>query len=122
MALEKIDWDILNATADDWENLEQIYHMVCLEFSAENYETGGFYLRPIPDAPLLEEIADRIGHLFEASLLEGRLENGNTVSPGKVDANYMWRGWFRMTPQGRQIWESATTLADAAKKVVAAAK
>ncbi len=61
--VDKAEWEILNATADDWENLEQIYKMVCFDFSAQNYadaEKGAYYMRPAKGAPLLEEIADRI--------------------------------------------------------------
>ncbi len=52
--LDRASWEVLNATADDWENLEQIYYLVCLEFSPEGYENrdhGAFYLRR-PRGPL----------------------------------------------------------------------
>ena len=31
-SLNPVDWEILNATADDCENLEQIYLSLCFEF------------------------------------------------------------------------------------------
>ena len=31
-SLHPLDWEILNATADDGENLEQVYLAVCFEF------------------------------------------------------------------------------------------
>ncbi|GEM_PF-5937491 len=126
--LNKIDWEILNATADDAENLEQIYQSVCFEFSAENYEQRkpeAYYWRAVEGAPLLEEIADRICELVESGLLEAQLENGTIVLAATSDKSYVWRGWFRMSSQGREAWAvgaPAIELADAAKKVVAAAR
>ncbi len=114
--LSKTTWEILNATADDWENLEQIHHMICFDFSAEGYEArgrGAYYLRPARGAPLLEEVADGICELVEGQLLTGRLESGETVT-NLADRSYVWRGWFRMTPEGRNAWDSSefATLAE----------
>ena len=36
--LTKTQWLILNATADDFEDLEQIYRSICLDFSADRYD------------------------------------------------------------------------------------
>jgi hypothetical protein len=56
MMLTETERLVLNAAADDIENLEQIYRSVSLEFSAENYEPDNpqaFYWRerqpPIPE-------------------------------------------------------------------------
>jgi len=108
-ALDKTAWEILDATADDWENLEQIYQAVCFEFSAEDYDArdaGAYYLRPARGAVLLEEIADRIPGLVAAGLLAARWgESGESVK-GLDDLSYVWRAWFSMTPQGRIAWEA----------------
>jgi len=110
MTLARNDWEILNATADDWENLEQIYHLVCFEFSSENYENGGYYLRSIRGAPLLDEIADRIEKLVQAGLLEVQ-RDGSTA-----DKSYVWRAWFRMTSEGKRLWETSEYTALAEKE------
>ncbi len=116
-APDKTAWQILDATADDWENLEQIYLMLCLDFSSENYKArneGAYYLRPTRGAVLLEEIAYRIPKLLAAGLLAARWgESGEQVSDLN-DLSYVWRGWFRMTPQGRSMWDSSeyATLAE----------
>src|SRR5437764_120022 len=68
-ALDKVAWMILDATADDCENLEQIYRQVCLEFSPENYKNrdrGTYYYRAARGAPLLHELADCLRALAEA--------------------------------------------------------
>jgi hypothetical protein len=108
--LDKVEWEILNATADDWENLEQIYQMICFDFSAQDYaqaEKGSFYMRPTNGAPLLEEIADRICKLVGAQLLEARQARGEQRVPDPSDRSYVWRGWFRMTPAGKSAWASS---------------
>jgi hypothetical protein len=109
-ALDKTAWEILNATADDWENLEQIYQMVCFDFSPELYENrdrNTYYLRSAQGAPSLEEIADHTLNLVEAGLFAARQgEVGSPVSDLK-DRSYVWRAWFRMTPAGKELWESS---------------
>lgn len=109
-ALDKTEWEILNATADDWENLEQIYQIVCFDFSAEKYaeaEKGAYYMRPAKGAPLLEEIADRICGLVGSGLLQLRQEDGDRSVLELSDRGYVWRAWFKMTPAGRNAWSSS---------------
>jgi hypothetical protein len=107
--LDKTGWEILNATADDWENLEHIYHAICFEVATENNEgpdSGATYLRPAKGAPLLQEIADRTCELVESGLLEARLElEGSGLD--LRDRSYVWRGWFTMSPQGRSAWSAS---------------
>ncbi len=114
-ALDKTAWEILNATADDWENLEQIYHLISFDFSSEHYENrdrGAYYLRPAQGAASLEEIAARITSLVEAGLLAARLgESGSPVSDPS-DRSYVWLAWFHMTPDGRSAWESSQNLVE----------
>jgi hypothetical protein len=108
--LDKTAWEVLNATADDWENLEQIYALVCLDFSAEQYENrerGAYYLRHAAGAPSLEEIADRISALVEAGLLAARQGEAGESVRDSSDRSYVWRAWFRMTPAGRNAWDTS---------------
>jgi hypothetical protein len=108
--LDKTAWEILNATADDWESLEQIYHLVCFDFSPEQYESrdhGAYYLRPAQGAASLEEIAERITNLVEAGFLEVRPGESGPLASNLSDRSYVWRAWFRMTPSGRSAWESS---------------
>ncbi len=108
--VDKTAWEILNATADDWENLEQLYHMLCLDFSAEAYaesEKRAYCIRPAEGAPLLEELADRIVELVASGLLEARRGGGDQPVPDLSDRSYVWQAWFRMTPSGRSVWASS---------------
>jgi hypothetical protein len=109
-ALDKTAWQILDATADDWENLEQIYQTLCFDFSPENYEAraeGAYYLRPTRGAALLGEIADRIPPLVAAGLLAARWEESGAPVADLNNLSYVWRAWFTMTPQGREIWAAS---------------
>jgi len=107
--LDKTAWEILNATADDCENLEQIYLQICFEVSANAENTpreSGDY-RPLKGAPLLSEIADGIQKLVGMGLLAVEMDE-NGVSVQNLDnLSYIWRAWFRMTPQGRGVWASS---------------
>ena len=110
--LAKMDCEILNATADDWENLEQILAMI----------------GACPGN--LQRTADSIRTLVESSLLDARLEDGTFVTPNSSDLTYVWRAWFHMpAPKGKKVLQesglnltTADGLTDAAKKAVAAAK
>ena len=105
--LDRTAWEVLNATADDCENLEQIYRMVCLEFSPEDYERQGFCYRPARGAPLLEEVADCIRSLTQAGLLTAVMDQNGLPARDLADASYVWRAWFAMTPAGRAAWKSS---------------
>jgi hypothetical protein len=107
-ALDKLAWEILDATADDWEDLEQIYLAVCFEVTGE--EAGYRRVRP---SVLLPEIADRILRLVAARLLAARWgESGDPVTD-LDDLSYVWRAWFSMTPQGREVWAASEYTAPA---------
>jgi hypothetical protein len=95
--LIKTDWEILNATADDWENLEQIYRLI-----------GHFDGPGSGRKPNLQEIADAVRSLVEQDLLAARLEDGTMIASRTPEVSYVWRAWFHMTPAGRNAWSAAT--------------
>src|SRR5260370_12185474 len=105
--LDKTAWEVLNATADDCEDLEQIYRQVCLEFSSQDRERGGYYYRPVKEGPLLYEVADRIRSLVENGLLAPVMDEKGLPVSDLTDQSYVWRAWFRMTPDGRSAWASS---------------
>lgn len=103
------DWDleILNSTADDFENLEQIYLNFCFEpIQTLDGVEPTICGRLIPGAPLLSEVANRIRCLVEKGLLEVVMDEEGRSLDRLDDLSYVWRGWFRMTPEGRKVWES----------------
>jgi hypothetical protein len=102
-SLDQIDWETLNATADDWESLETIYR------SLNRAEDRGGALGPVGQSgPLLEVVADGIRQLVEGGFLEARLlDTPDQRTAISADLSYIWRAWFRMTPAGRAAWEAA---------------
>jgi hypothetical protein len=95
---------VLNAAVDDFENLEQIYRSICLEFSSERYNAsdgGAFYWRESADAIPLSEIVDAIQSLVGQGLLAARLVEGTFVTVATSDQSYLWRGWFATTDAGK---------------------
>jgi hypothetical protein len=94
MPVNKIEWEILNATADDWENLEGIYRMLQTSL-------------PAAESPLLREVADGLRGLVERGLLSARLADASTPIAKEHDLSYVWNGWFTMTPLGREAWSQA---------------
>jgi len=113
-ALDKTAWEVLNATADDCENLEQIYRQVCYELveTPDSQAKAAYDYRPIRGAPPLSEIADRIHALVEQGLLTLVMDEEGQPWRDHDDLRYVWRAWFRMTPEGRIAWESSEYLTE----------
>ena len=108
--LDKTAWEILNATADDWENLEQIFLSVCFEVMTIETEQPGHAehcLRRVRETVLLAEIADRVRNLVVRGLLTAIDENEGRPIANPADLTFVWKAWFRMTPEGKRLWEAA---------------
>jgi hypothetical protein len=88
--LSATEWEILNATADDWENLEQICSLL----------RAGVPAKPF----LLEDVADGVRKLVERGLLAARLPDSSGLLTDFHDLSYVWHAWFQMTPTGREAW------------------
>jgi hypothetical protein len=98
--LDRIAWEVLNATADDCENLEEI--------------AGQIADASVPAR--LSEIADQIRHLVTTGLLTVVMDDNGNPWKDPNDLSYVWRGWFRMTPTGRQAWQASQHFADIAQE------
>jgi hypothetical protein len=101
--LTKTQWLVLNATADDSEDLEQIYRAINLEFCAQESSP---YWRDAKDQVPLAEIAECIRGLVAQGLLAVRIADGGG-QPDMHDLSYVWNGWFQMTPEGRALVASS---------------
>lgn len=98
--LTPLEWSVLNATADDAENLEQIYKVIAFEFSAENYsrdDPDAFYWRERTPPVLLADVADAVHSLLNRGLLQARSES---------EDGCLWRSWFEPTAEGRRLWKA----------------
>jgi hypothetical protein len=103
--LDRTAWEVLNATADDCENLEQIYRQVAFEFlSLPDGEKSAY--QPVAGAPSLKEIAEEIRTLVDAGLLVAVMNDEGSPLPDLNDPSFVWRAWFQMTPKGRAEWQS----------------
>jgi len=99
---------ILNETADDYEDLENLYRSICLEFSSENYDPSdsqSFYWREAADAVRLAELIDGIQFLVDQRMLSVRFADANSAIVSD-DLSYLWRGWFKITDVGRAALKS----------------
>ncbi len=85
--LSRLSWEIMNATADDWESLDQVMPSIMP------------HCGPV-DAPA---IARAIACLVNDGLME-EMRHGS-VEPTSVVEDPM-EYWFRMTPHGRELWDS----------------
>ncbi len=85
--MDSLSWNVMNATADDWESLEQILPQV-----------RQFY-GPVESA----EVAKLVSRLVHEGLME-EMRNP-VINPAAVAADPI-EFWFRMTPRGRMAWES----------------
>ena len=100
--------EILNATSDDWESLEDIYRSICLEFCSEFSQPDCAkprYWRESDWAIPLADIAEGTLHLTETGLLEARREDGTMIT--KVSSEAVWRCWFHITEKGRSALKTA---------------
>ena len=96
MQVSATEWAVLNATADDVEDLEQIYRSV-------HHES--------PTAPRLPDVADAVRSLVEKGFLAPRMgENGGP--PAADDLSFIWKARFEVTPRGRAAWESSAPVVD----------
>jgi hypothetical protein len=103
--ISSTEWLVLNATADDAENLEQIYRSIALEFSPAHYhptDPKAYYWREARPPVLLSEIADAILSLVARGLLNPRWDPADQSR--RDDLSYVWRAWFELSPEGRSAW------------------
>ncbi len=85
--LDSLTWHVMDATADDWESLEQILPHVCA--------THG----PVEAIAAAEVIA----RLMAESLME-EMQHASVI-PQAIVSNPI-EYWFRMTPRGRDLWDA----------------
>lgn len=100
------EWLVLNATADDAEDLERIYRSLAFECVSDRDRTvdiDGHRWREARPSISLEEIADAIRSLVERGLLIARWDPARPAPPD--DLSYVWKAWFEMSEAGRTLWQ-----------------
>jgi hypothetical protein len=90
--LSPVEFEVMDATADDVENLEQIY---------KSCQLG-------PSRVLLTEVAKAVLGLVGRGLLDPVMDEEGEAIENPSDPGLVWKAWFRMTPEGRKCWEAYT--------------
>jgi hypothetical protein len=106
------EWLVLNATADDAEDLERIYRSIAFECSPDPDHSRGPHAccwRDAQPSISLGEIADAIRSLVTGGLLMVRWDPAEPLPPD--DLSYVWKAWFEMSDAGRSVWEATDGLA-----------
>ncbi len=101
-----IEQEVLDATCDDWESLDQILLSVRFEFASEHYNPDNanvHYWRDRNPSLTLAKIVSTIKTLVELGQLEARRED--RCSTTTVNSEEVISGWFRITKAGRVILE-----------------
>jgi hypothetical protein len=104
------EWLVLNATADDAEDLERIYRCIAFECSqdpAHPDDLDHWCWRETRPTISLGEIADAIRSLVASGLLVVRSDPAEPSQPN--DLSYVWKAWFEMSEAGRSSWEALAT-------------
>ena len=102
---------IMNALSDDFENLEQIFKSICLDFSGEAFDPSNanlFYWRESEYSLPLATIADDLVSLWTMKLVDCRMEHDSIVVKEAGNYAFVWKGWFGLTQEGRQLLPNAT--------------
>ena len=85
--MDSLTWHVMDATADDWESLEQILPHV------RKYHG--------PADPVA--IAEAVARLVHDGMMEEMRQP--VIDPAAVVVDPI-EFWFRMTPRGRAVWDS----------------
>jgi hypothetical protein len=101
------EWLVLNATADDAENLEHIYRCLAFEQASDTERAshaGSHCWREARPSISLGEVADAIQALVARGLLIARWDPAEPAHPD--DLSYVWKAWFEMSEEGRSLWQA----------------
>jgi hypothetical protein len=85
--MDSLTWHVMDATADDWESLEQILP----------------HVREFHDPVEPVAVAEVVARLVRDGLMEEMRQQ--VIDPAAVVADPI-EFWFRMTQRGRAVWDS----------------
>jgi hypothetical protein len=99
-----IEQEVLNATCDDWESLDQILLAVRFEFASEHYnpeQADIHYWRDRNPTVTLDEIVKTIKSLVQQGQMDARL--ADRTSTATISSEEVISSWFRITDAGRSV-------------------
>lgn len=91
-------FEVLNASVDDWEDLEQIVRLINFEYQGTASDGKTSLWRESPHKLPFADVVSGIIEGVTAGLLDVRFESkpANTS-----DLSFVWLGWFHPTEKGR---------------------
>ena len=104
--MTELQFQVLNATMDDAEDVEQIY----LAVNRRSLQAGSIQ----PEYPL-REIVDGLDLLLKDGYLDAPKFCNETSLPMPPDRSLLHHYWFRPTEKGKQAWRAYGSLLDAKK-------
>lgn len=102
MALTELQFTIINAMMDDYEDVEQVYLDINRKALGETHE-------PNCGQPKyrLVEIVDEIPGLLEEGLIRAHILSKEGAAPiDQIDPAHIHDYWFAPTEKGKGEWES----------------
>src|SRR5947209_6653435 len=90
-SLSKAEWLVLNATADDYENLEEIYRATNWEVVSEAPNGISACWREASAPVPLADLADAVRSLVERGFLTVKLDPGESAGARDLQECYVWR-------------------------------
>jgi hypothetical protein len=106
--LTEIQFAILDAMADDYENIEQVYLCVNRDFVKER-ELGLEIPLTILEVNkhLLHDVIDELADMLEEGYIKAKHSNDESVAPlGAVNPTALHHYWFGPTEKGKRAWET----------------
>lgn len=106
--LTKLQFEILDAMADDYENIEQIYLCANREFVKER-EVGLDSPLIIVEANkyLLHDVIDELTDMLEEGYIKAKYSNDESVAPlDSVNLAALHHYWFGPTEKGQRAWDA----------------
>ncbi len=102
MALTELQFKILDAMMDDYEDLEQVY----LTINRESLESRGEPKYGQPKYRLVP-VFDEIGRMFEGGLIKAHISwDENTAPVSQANRAALHYYWFAPTEQGKDEWKN----------------
>ena len=106
MALQKVDYEVLDAASDDWESIEDIFLFVRFDLVTVQHERAdgnAMYWRERNKEISLWDIARSIDRMVQSGRMFARLEDGTiTPTPPK---GLCTECWYKTTDAGRSELE-----------------
>jgi len=98
MSISRLQFEILNAMADDMENVEQVY------LSVNELYLGN---ERFPVRYLLTQVIQEMASMLEEGFIEVKMSDDQALAPlHPVNPEKLQYYWFAPTPKGKTEWDA----------------